>query len=215
MPTADSAAAHLRTIRSLMERATVYRAISGAAGLIGGSLALVVGGLLLGRRETWQASNLEFAAIWCAVLLVVTVCNFVMLQRGAARRKEPFISSGMKHAARATAPPLLAGFVLSMLVATTGPLVDHGGCALMVGLWTVCYGLALLATGSFSPRSMQVLGAAFFIMGLGLCQRALAGPPAEDYTLALRGMIGCFGMLHLFYGLWVVLSGIRVTQPVS
>jgi hypothetical protein len=214
MPTADSAAAHLRTIRSLMERATVYRAISGPAALFGGTLALLVGGILLAKEGSWQPNNLQFAGIWIGVLALVTLCNFYLLQRGAKQRQEPFVSAGMKHALRAIAPALLAGFVLSMLIATTGPLVEHGR-ALMAALWTVCYGLSLLATGSFSPRSMQVLGLAFFIMGLGLCQPALAAAPSDDYCLALRTMIGCFGVLHLLYGLWVILSGIRMPRPVA
>ena len=47
MKSPDAAAEHLRTIRSLMERATVYRAISGPGALLGGVLALGVGGVLL------------------------------------------------------------------------------------------------------------------------------------------------------------------------
>ncbi len=214
MPTADSAAAHLRTIRSLMERATVYRAISGPAALFGGSLALLVGGTLLAKETAWQPSNLEFAGIWLGVLAMVTLANFYLLFRGAKQRQEIFVSPGMKHALRALAPALLAGFVLSMLCATTGPLQAHGR-ALMGALWAVFYGLSLLATGSFSPRSMQVLGLAFFLLGLGLCQPALAAAPSDDYCLALRTMIGCFGVLHLLYGLWVILSGIRVPRPAA
>ena len=211
MPTADSAAAHLRTIRSLMERATIYRAISGPAALFGGALALIVGGILLWRESSWQASNLQFAGIWVAVMVLVSAGNFFLLYRGARKRQEPFVSAGMKHALRAIAPPMLAGFVLSMVLATTGPLVEHGR-ALMTAVWAVCYGLALLATGSFAPRSMQVLGLAFFLIGLGLCQPALAAAPSDDYCMGLRTMIGCFGVLHLFYGLWVILSGIRVPR---
>jgi hypothetical protein len=208
MPTADSAAAHLRTIRSLMERATVYRAISGPAALFGGGLALVVGGVLLGRSVAWQPSNLEFVGIWVLVLVLVFLCNFYLLYRGAQQRNEPFVSSGMKHALRAITPALVAGGVLSLVLGTAGPLAEHGR-ALMAAVWAVCYGLALLATGSFSPRSMQVLGLAFFLLGLGLCQPALTAAPSDDYAMALRTMIGCFGVLHLFYGFWVMLSGTR------
>jgi hypothetical protein len=197
-----------------MERATVYRAISGPAALIGGGLALGVGGFLLARQASWEPSNLEFAAVWVGVLALVTICNFYLLYRGAVQRQETFVSPGMKHALRALAPALITGFVLSLCLATTGPLVQNGR-ALMAVLWTICYGLSLLATGSFSPRSMQVLGLAFLLMGLALLRPSLTAVPADDNTLALRTMIGCFGVLHLLYGLWVILSGIRVPRSAA
>ena len=50
------------------------------------------------------------------------------------------------------------------------------------------------------------IGAVAFLMGLGLFIVAIKARPGEDYCLALRTMIGCFGVLHLFYGFWVLLS---------
>ena len=206
MKSPDAAAEHLRTIRSLMERATVYRAISGPGALLGGVLALGVGGALLWKELEWQPSNLQFLAIWVAVLVVVGAGNFYLLYREARHRQEKFVSAGMKHALGAIVPPLLAGFVLSLGVA----MQRESAMAEMAALWAVGYGLALLAAGSFAPRSMRVLGAVAFLMGLGLFIVAIKARPAEDYCLALRTMIGCFGALHLFYGFWVLLSTRRV-----
>lgn len=202
MKTPDAAAEHLRTIRSLMERATVYRAISGPGALLGGGLALLVGGGLLSRELQWQPTNLQFMAIWLAVLVLVTAGNFYLLFREARTRREPFVSAGMKHALGAILPPLLAGFVLSLGVA----LQHADAMAEMAALWAVGYGLALLAAGSFAPRSMRVLGAVIFLMGLGLFVVATLARAGEDYCLALRTMLGCFGVLHLCYGLWVSFS---------
>jgi hypothetical protein len=50
-------------------------------------------------------------------------------------------------------------------------------------------------------------------MGLGLFIVAIKARPGEDYCLALRTMIGCFGVLHLFYGFWVLLSTRRAPSP--
>lgn len=208
MPSAESASEHLRTIRSLMERATVYRAVSGPGALAGGGLALAIGGFLLAKEDSWKPSNVEFAGIWCAVLFVVTLFNFYLLYRGSKDRAEPFVSPGMKHALRAISPPLFAGFVLSLILATAGAS-DTGACAEMVALWILFYGLSLLAAGAFAPRSMQVLGVAFFVMGLTLFLPAVQASAADDYGLALRMMIGCFGILHLLYGAYVMLSNKR------
>lgn len=209
MPSAESASEHLRTIRSLMERATVYRAVSGPGALAGGGLALGIGGLLLANVGSWKPSHLEFAGIWMAVLFVVTCFNFYLLYRGSKDRAEPFVSPGMKHALRAISPPLFAGFVLSIILATAGAEAATGACAEMAALWILFYGLSLLAAGAFAPRSMQVLGVAFFVMGLALFLPAVQASAADDYGLALRMMIGCFGILHLLYGAYVMLSSKR------
>lgn len=209
MKSAESASEHLRTIRNLMERATVYRAISGPAALVGGTLTMIVGVVLLSMETTWKPGNLQFAGIWFAVLAVVTAVNFYLLARGARDRGEPFVSAGMKHALLAISPALLAGGVLSLMVATNGEKAATGCKAQMTALWTMCYGLSMLAAGSFAPKSMRILGAAFFVLGLALFQPALTASSAQDYGLALRSMIACFGLLHLLYGAWVLLSSKR------
>ena len=43
MTTHQEAAEQLRVIRSMMERATIFRALSGEAALLGGAMALVAG----------------------------------------------------------------------------------------------------------------------------------------------------------------------------
>lgn len=212
MPSAESASEHLRTIRSLMERATVYRAVSGPGALAGGGLALAIGGALLAKEGSWQPSNLEFAGIWVAALVVVGLFNFYLLYRGSKNRAEPFVSSGMKHALRAISPPLFAGFVLSMILATSGVGAASGAKAEMAALWTLFYGLSLLAAGAFAPRSMVVLGIACSLMGLSLFLPAVQASASEDYGLALRTMIGCFGVLHLLYGAYVMLSSKRAPR---
>jgi hypothetical protein len=187
-----------------MERATVYRAISGCTAAIGGILALALGGFLLFQQGEWIPSPSAFIGLWTLVLCVVGALNIYSLHRGAKQRAEPFVSAGMKHALRAIVPALFAGFVLGLFHAWVGLPTPGSAYAEIAAGWTLCYGLALLATGAFSPRSMQVLGAAFFLLGLGLHQPAMLASGADDYALAVRIMMGCFGVLHLAYGAWVL-----------
>lgn len=202
------AAVHLRTIRALMERATVYRAISAPAALAAGVLTLGVCGWLALRGAEARPSAAAFLGIWLVVLAVVSALNLTMLRRGAAARDEPFLSPGMKHALRAIAPPMGAGFAMSAAVAPGGSYL------LIVSLWMTGYGLALLATGSFAPRSISVLGLCFTAAGL-LCfaQGAAGPPPQESYLPAVVAMAATFGIFHAVYALAVGLSGRR--QPVA
>lgn len=210
MMSADhEAAAHLRTIRALMERATVYRAISAPTALAGGILTLLICGWLWSAGPRDRPSAEAFVGLWIGALSVVTGFNFWLLFRSARKRGDAFASSGMKMAVRSVAPPLAAGFVLSSLAAMSG----SNSYADITAFWILFYGLALLAMGSFAPRSLVVLGAAFFGLGLSAFMpevRTLAGRP---FQASLIYMAVTFGALHLLYAGYVVLSQKYRTAP--
>lgn len=203
-PNASEAAEQLRTIRSLMERATVYRAISAPAALVAGVLSV---GLSWWQGVMGWGAELaseRFTKEWMMVLLVVSLLNVGMLWRSARGRGEPFVSAGMKLALGALVPPLVAGFVLGLLAAEAAPLDP----VQVSSFWILFYGLALRATGSFAPRSMQRLGLAFFVAGLLSflpSVRQLAGPVAAP----LLFMSLTFGLFHLVYAAAVFLSNRR------
>jgi hypothetical protein len=211
---ADEAAAQLRAIRSLMERSTIYRAISGPAAAFAGVLSLAVCAWLWQLREPRKNPDpLVFMGIWLGVLLIVSVVNMVLLYRSARSRGEVFVSSGMKHALRALAPPLLAGFVMSLLEVSkegAGRLDCYSNVA---AYWILFYGLALLAMGGFAPRSMLALGAGFFAFGILTflpSVRAFSGP---KYYVAVIHMAFSFGVLHLVYAAAVWIQGRRENNP--
>src|SRR5271169_2820507 len=100
MTESDSASRQLRVIRSLMERATIYRSISAPTALVGGLLSF--GGFATAyyakhhRQEPLSAG--EFLIVWLVILALTALTNVVFLARGSAQRGEPFFSAGMKCA---------------------------------------------------------------------------------------------------------------------
>jgi hypothetical protein len=87
MTDSDSASRQLRVIRSLMERATIYRSISAPTALVGGLLSL--GGFVTAyyakhHRHHPLSSN-EFLIVWLAILALTCVANVIFLSRGSAR----------------------------------------------------------------------------------------------------------------------------------
>jgi len=75
----DRAEEHLKTIRRLMERATIYRAISAPTALTGGLLSLAACAVLVLAGDNsqgpykleWQDPRPHlFLAVWLAVLLL-------------------------------------------------------------------------------------------------------------------------------------------------
>ena len=222
MPTRSDAEEHLRIIRSLMEKATIYRAISAEAAAVGGVLAVVAS---FGFGNWWRTSvfdmgrtiqgivSIPFIFLWLAVLVVTASANFFFLWSNARKRGDAFISSGMRMALVALLPSYTVAALLTWLF-INGPVP-----ALVVPVWIVCHGLALLATAHFAPRSLVILGWSFLLAGLvsiGPISSAiwpvLAGGPLDPGTPAgrewlqtysilagQRWMAGTFGLFHLIY----------------
>jgi hypothetical protein len=209
MSQTQAAIEHLRVIRSLMEKAHIYRAVSAPAALLGGVLAL--GATLWPVVHAAQThgdaafSNTTFLIIWHGILAACTVLNVVLLAREAKRRDQAFVSEGMKMALRAVSPPLIVGGVLA-----GGLVIWLQNLTLAALIWVLCYGLALLATASFSPKSLTRLGWAFVIAGLVLFFVWAANGEVRDLRTDLGPaslvMALTFGLLHVVYAIAVFVS---------
>jgi hypothetical protein len=198
MTDSDSASRQLRVIRSLMERATIYRSISAPTALVGGLLSL--GGFATAyyakHHRHHPLSPTEFLIVWLVILALTCFTNGIFLSRGSVRRGETFFSPGMKCALTSVAPAFFAAAVLT-------PLMFRHPIHLAL-LWITLYGIGLLATQHFAPRSLIVLGASFFLAGCGLLvtwkHLFMPDPHVEPSALVVSGiMAATFGGFHLAY----------------
>ena len=212
----SSAEEDLRVIRTLMERAASYRAISAPTALVGGLLSLLAAAfiakpdILLGRALRAR----EFALIWIVVLALTMIVNVFFVSREARNSGRPFVSSGMKLALRAIAPTLIVPAIFTVWFLKIGYL---GGLDLeLVTVWTVFYGLALLSTALFAPRSLALLGWAFLLTGVSVpvAANAVEGLSA-DISNFFMGIT--FGSYHLIYAVFTWPRKQRATsdQPVN
>lgn len=209
MSQTQAAIEHLRVIRSLMEKAHIYRAVSAPAALLGGVLALgaTIWPVVHAAQTHGDAafSNATFLIIWHGILAACTVLNVALLAREAKRRDQAFVSEGMKMALRAVSPPLIVGGVLA-----GGLVIWLQNLTLAALIWVLCYGLALLATASFSPKSITRLGWAFVIAGLVLFLAWAANGEVRDLRTDLGPaslvMALTFGLLHVVYAIAVFVS---------
>ena len=201
----ERAEEHLRTIRRLMERGTIYRAISAPTALAGGLLSLVASGIWLASTNQGSEPHLSFLLLWIVVFLLTAGTNILFIVLGAKRRNEPVFSASMKAAFAALAPPFLTAAVLTLLfaVAASDPLNE----ATLGITWAICYGLGLLATSHFAPRSLTLLGWAFLISGLSavvvvrFASNPLIRTLIDNYTVLF--MAATFGLFHLIYAVCV------------
>ncbi len=201
MTTREEAVEQLRIIRAVMERATIFRALSGETALIGGAAALAAAWLSEGT------SGWAWATWWLGGFVVVLAFNVFQIFRLKVANQRPFWSSGLRVAIRGALPSLIAGGFLGLLFVRSG--ADKPAAC----LWILHYGLALLAIREFAPKSMVWLGWAFVVFGVG----SLAGVTHvvdlfEQWVRPTNGsqlMAIAFGGFHLIYGALIVTTTVR------
>jgi len=199
MPTSTEAEEHLRVIRSLMEKATIYRAISAPGALVGGLLSVLTAGAgwWLAQPAVAMPSALwRFLFPWLLTLLLTAAINFFFLIRESRAAGQFWVSPRMRAALRAMFPAFMAGgFCLA--------LTQEGGWVMIACLWVMLYGVSLLATGHFAPHSLRILGWCFFATGAALLVAfgsvLEAGPEPRQILLAHGIMSVTFGGFHLVY----------------
>ena len=197
---------HLRVIRSLMEKATIYRAISAPTALVGGLLSTLAGIVLVWPVRETAGEPAVFFCAWLAVLGITAAANALFLRRDARRRGDAFISPGMRMALTALAPSHVAAGFATALAAWEAAGVHATQLHLSLpAFWCVLHGFGLLATAHFAPRSIARLGWAFLIAGLGALGLFVVGfgsilpEGVSPARISNAVMALTFGLLHLLY----------------
>ena len=215
MKDSDHALEHLKVIRGMMEKATIYRALSAPAAIFGGLLAMLIGFYFLyhDQKEIY-VSGYKFFWTWAIALIIGDCFNGFLLFRRARKEGVTFLSSGLKHTCFACAPAAIAGGIISYEVVEQ----EIELCALV---WILCYGVAILSMGGAAPRSLRRLGWAFLISGSVIFLVWMKYGPAMSAILGINTlgagavmMILTFGLLHLVHGVGVLLRK-EEKNPVS
>jgi hypothetical protein len=194
------AAEQLQAIRTLMERAAVYRralapimTYCGVVGLIGGAL-----GDLLPLHE-----SRGFIFYWVGVAVVALVGSFLLVRRQALRDSEPFWSPPTRRVTQAILPGVLVGALVAALVAWQNPY--WYACRFVVPIWCTVFGLAVHSAGFFMPRGLKLFSWIFLVVGVALFALCLAGERVNlAAVLQPHWLMGAtFGGLHLAYGIYL------------
>jgi hypothetical protein len=194
----NAAAEHLQVIRTLMERAALYRRTLAPIMLYLGTVGTLAG---LGGIAIGIDAPAAFYVWWSSAAALALAGAFLIARWQAVRDGEPFWSPPTLRVSQAMAPPLAAGLVLSLALLMFDAAPPRGLFVLGNALF---YGCAVHAAGSFMPRGMKLFGwmlilaSAAGAAGLAVVEPAIAGP-----RLA-HAVMGCvFGVLHLAYGAYL------------
>lgn len=206
MNDSEKALNQLNLIREMMEKATVYRALSAPAAIFGGLLAVLLGLYFLLQDKNGEfVDGAHYFWTWVVALIIADSFNALLLFKRAKREGSKFISSGVKLTILRTAPAAIAGAIISFEAAKN----DIELCTLV---WILCYGAALLAMGEVAPRSLKRLGWSFIVFGtvfflIWMKFRAALSPVLGIGYLGSASimMIATFGILHIGYGIGVLI----------
>jgi hypothetical protein len=183
---------NLSLIRTLMERASIYRRalapIMITTGVIGASAAVV------GLSGKLDAAT-SFLTCWASAAIVALFAGFLLARREALREREAFWSPPTRRVAIALLPAGVGGIIAACA---------EPDMARLAGWWLLIYGCGLHGAGFFMPSGVRRLSWIFIIAG------ALALVFGKISPHAVMG-VG-FGGLHLAYGIYLYATR---TKPTS
>lgn len=192
-------------IRQLIERAEIYRAVFARAALFTGILSLLAAfGIYLNDETKFNIGRAirarEFATIWIVVLLVSLGVLLFFLRREAQRANRPFLSPEFKLVINQLRAFPIIPLAFTAWFFTTGFL---GARELdLVVIWITFYGLMLVSTTFFAPRSIVGLGWIFIVTSLSapVITNVIEAQFSIDVPNVLMG--SCFGVYHLIYAVF-------------
>lgn len=181
-----------------MERSTLYRRalapIMVLAGIVG--LLTMAIGLLFHFDSTRQ-----FCVLWLGAAVVALVGAFLLARQQALKDKEPFWSSPTRRVTQALFPPLAAGLLVSVLLATVpfylAPTISFA--------WILFYGCAMHSAGFFMPRIVRLFGLLFIVCSCVLLfAYRIIWKDSDPNPQMVMGFF--FGVLHLACGAYLYLT---------
>lgn len=205
----DWAAQNLQTIRTLMERAAVYRRALAPIMLTIGCIGLAAA--VLGFKLEIQ-DPAPFIRYWLSVAAIACAVAFFLVRRQAIAAREPVWSPPARRVVQAAIPPLTVGLLAGLVLQFMLPFVTagHSDVAGVVGLiwlplgWVALYGCALHAAGFFLSRGTKLLGWAFIVGACVLFAGGFPELPAGMYSHGIMGLF--FGLLQQAYGVFLYLT---------
>lgn len=173
---------NLQFIRSTMERAGAFTAVSGWGMVSVGVLALVTAVV-----AAFQPTVVRWLDVWLAAGTAALVIQLWAMLAKARHSDVSLLSGPGRKFVLAVSPPIVVGAMLTLV------LYHVGAVEVIPGLWLLLYGSAVAAGGAMSVEIIPVMGLCFLVSGV----LALVAPFAwRDWILALS-----FGGFHVIFGI--------------
>jgi hypothetical protein len=176
----------IRYIRSAVENAGQFTAVSGRGGV-----AMGVTGLLAAVAAATQTRfPMRWLAVWLAAAVVAASIGILAMAWKSRRAGASLVSAPARRFALAFFPAIAAAAALTIV------LVSRGELDLLPGIWLLLYGVAVSAGGALSVRVVPFMGLVLLLTGAA----ALLVPFAAANLLLGLG----FGLVQIGGGLVII-----------
>ena len=188
-PIHDKALDNLEFIRSTMERAGSFTAVSGWGMVLIGVTALGMaqhaGAVPI--ATTYGASHSHWLLTWLLEAVLGVLIGVTSMIIKARRAGEAMTQGPARKFGLSVLPPFVVGALLTYVLWSAKQI------QLLPAVWLLCYGAGVMTGGAFSLRVVPVMGLCFLALGA----IALFTPPSWGAWLLAAG----FGGLHILFGL--------------
>ena len=190
--------------RSLRARASLYRSASAPSALVAGFLSVLAAGGVYCNNEVHMflartVRPREFAGLWLIVLGLSIFASAFFLRRESKGTSLTGADS-TRFALLTITPTFLIPALFTIWFFQTGYL---GARELeLVAVWVAFYGLGLLSTAWFAPRSLVVLGWLFLLSSMSIpVLMNMIDALTDDVPDTVMGVT--FGLYHIAYAIFV------------
>lgn len=173
---------NLQFIRDTMERSTHFTAVPGYGAVLMGATAIAAAYISSTQTFLWDR-----LIVWIAEAFLAFAIGLLAMWQKSKLANTPLTSAPAKKFAISFLPPVVCG------IAITLGLWRYSYYELMMPVWIMLYGAAVVTGGAFSVRVVPVMGWCFMIIGA----IGFALPPGYGNIL----MASSFGMLNIVGGL--------------
>ena len=177
----DRAIDNLRYIRETMERSTSFTAVPGFGGMLMGATA--VAAAYIAHQQVFLRNWL---VVWLTEAALAAAIGLLAMWQKSKAANQSLVSMPARKFAFGFTPALVCG-----VIATLG-LWRYEHYEVMVPMWMIIYGSAVVTGGAFSVKAVPVMG--WMFIGLG----ALAFAMPAGYGNIF--MAASFGVLHMIFG---------------
>jgi hypothetical protein len=172
---------NLQFIRKTMERSTHFTAVPGYGGIFMGLTA--IGAAFIANQ---QVLIKDWLIVWAVeAVLAFAIGLFAMWQKSKIANVL-LNSAPAKKFAMSFLPPLICAFVITI------GLWRLGHFETLIPVWILLYGAAVIMGGSFSVKSVPIMGWCFIALG------TLAFVLPANFGNSMMAL--SFGILHIVFG---------------
>jgi len=177
----DRAIDNLKFIRETMERSAVFTSVPGYGGMLMGATA--IGAAIVANQQIYLRNWL---VVWIVEAVLAFFVGLLAMWQKSKIADTPLVSAPARKFALSFAPPLVCGIVITL------GLWRSENYELMIPVWHLLYGAAVVCGGAFSVKAIPVMGWCFIALG------AIAFFLPKGYGDEL--MLLSFGVLHVVFG---------------